>query len=142
MHLFERESQLERLNHCLLETAEPSGIQQRVTVLVTLALVRMRRGDPGVNELLDEAFTLALPTCELNRIGRVTAARAEHALYQGATDRVIEETSIGLGQVDGHAAPDWAPVLSHPSCAGVCANWERATCRAVRQKPPAATRQV
>jgi len=89
----------------LLEGAEVTGVQQRATILATLALVRMRRGDPGVDELLDEAFELALPTCELNRIGRVTAARAEQAWYRGEIDRVAHETAVGLHHVDVHTAP-------------------------------------
>src|SRR5258708_5943157 len=61
--------------------------------------------DPGADELLDEAFDLALPTGELNRIGRVTAARAEQAWYRGDLDRVARETAIGLEHVRGHTAP-------------------------------------
>jgi len=63
----------------LMHRAEVAGVQQRITTLATLGIVRMRRGDPGVDEMLDQALALALPTHELNRIGRVTAARAEHA---------------------------------------------------------------
>ena len=89
----------------LLAGAEVTGVQQRATILATLALVRMRRGDPGVEELLDEAFRLALPTCELNRIGRVTAARAEYEWYRGDLERVARETAIGLEHVGRHTAP-------------------------------------
>jgi DNA-binding CsgD family transcriptional regulator/tetratricopeptide (TPR) repeat protein len=89
----------------LLQGAEVAGVQQRITTLATLALVRMRRGDPGVDELLDEALELALPTCELNRIGRVAAARAERAWYRGDGDRIAPEAAIGLEHVGEHAAP-------------------------------------
>lgn len=89
----------------LLHSAEVTGVQQRVTILVTLALVRLRRADPGADELLDQAFELALPTGELNRIGRATAARAEQAWYRGDLDRVARETAIGLEHVRGHTAP-------------------------------------
>jgi DNA-binding CsgD family transcriptional regulator len=89
----------------LLQSTGFTGVQQRITILVTLALVRLRRGDPGADELLDEAFELALPTCELNRIGRVTAARAEQAWYHGDIDRVAREATIGLDYVRGHTAP-------------------------------------
>ncbi len=88
-----------------LESAAVDAVQQRVTVLATLALVRIRRGDPGADELLAEALALALPTCELNRIGRVTAARAEQAWYRGEMDRVANEAAVGLEQVGGHTAP-------------------------------------
>src|SRR6185312_8978584 len=63
------------------------------------------RGDPGVEELLDKAFALALPTCELNRIGRVTAARAEYAWYRDDRVSVEQQTAIGLQHVGDHTAP-------------------------------------
>ena len=72
------------------------AIAQRVPALVALALVRARRGDPGVDPLLDEALQLALPTGELQRIGRVAAARAEVAWYRGDPQRVAEEVAIGM----------------------------------------------
>jgi ATP/maltotriose-dependent transcriptional regulator MalT len=55
----------------------------RIPALVTLALIRARRGDPSVWPLLDEARTLAEPTGELHRIGIVAAARAEAAWLDG-----------------------------------------------------------
>jgi DNA-binding CsgD family transcriptional regulator len=72
------------------------AISQRVPALVVLATVRARRGDPGVDSLLDEAMQLALPTGELQRIGRVAATRAEVAWYRGDLRRVAEEAAIGL----------------------------------------------
>ena len=89
----------------LLAGSEVTGVQQRATILATLALVRMRRGDPGVDELLDEALDLALPTCELNRIGRIAAARAEQAWYRGDLERVAREAAVGLEHVADHTAP-------------------------------------
>src|SRR5579859_4799242 len=89
----------------LLRSSEDTGVQQRVTIMATLALVRLRRGDPGANELLDQAFALAIPTCELNRIGRVAAARAEQAWYEGRSADVVRATAIGLAHVHGHTAP-------------------------------------
>ena len=89
----------------LLQGAAIGGVQQRITVLATLGLVRSRRGEPGVDELLDEALELALPTWELNRIGRIAVARAEQAWYRGDLDRVAREASIGLDYVGNHAAP-------------------------------------
>jgi DNA-binding CsgD family transcriptional regulator len=89
----------------LLQSSEVSGVQQRVTILVTLAVVRLRRGDPGADAPLDESLKLALPTSELNRIGRVTAARAEQAWLCGDIERVAREALLGLDYVDGHTAP-------------------------------------
>lgn len=89
----------------LLQGSEVTGVQQRITVLATLALVRLRRGDPGAETLLDEALELALPTSELNRIGRVAAARAERAWYAGRYEDVASEATRGLAHADGHTAP-------------------------------------
>jgi DNA-binding CsgD family transcriptional regulator len=89
----------------LMRGSEVMGVQQQITVMATLALVRLRRGDPGADELLDRALELALPTSELNRIGRVTAARAERAWYEGRFDDVVRETAVGLAHLHGHTAP-------------------------------------
>lgn len=94
-----------RMAEELLRTAEVTGPTQRVTVMTTLAVVRIRRGDPGAEPLLDEALALALPTAEVNRIARVAAARAEHAWYQGRLADVLTESSIGLAQVLEHPSP-------------------------------------
>ena len=89
----------------LLRSSESTGVQQRITLMATLALVRLRRGDPGVEELLDPALALAVPTCELNRIGRVAAARAEYAWYEGRVEDVARESALGLKYVGEHHAP-------------------------------------
>jgi DNA-binding SARP family transcriptional activator len=64
----------------------------RVIALVVLGLVRVRRGEPGASELLDEASALAGPTGELQYIGPVAAARAEAAWLEGRIDDVAAET--------------------------------------------------
>lgn len=69
---------------------------QRIPALTVLALVRARRGDPGVDALLDEAMRIALPTGEMQRIGPVAAARAEVAWYRGDRQRVVQEAAAGL----------------------------------------------
>jgi ATP/maltotriose-dependent transcriptional regulator MalT len=78
---------------------------QRIPTLLTLGLVRARRGDPGSGPLLDEALRIALPTAELQRIGRVAAARAEVAWYRGDLDRVASEVAVGLEVAQGHRDP-------------------------------------
>ena len=84
----------------LIEHHAPA-VAQRIPALVVLALVRARRGDPGVDPLLDEAMRLALPTGELQRIGRVAASRAEVAWYRGDLKRVGEEAATGLKAAAG-----------------------------------------
>jgi ATP/maltotriose-dependent transcriptional regulator MalT len=78
------------------------AIAQRVPALVVLALVRARRGDTGVDPLLDEATRLALPTGELQRIGRVAATCAEVAWYRGDLKHMAEEADSGLKAAMGH----------------------------------------
>lgn len=78
---------------------------QRVPTLVTLALVRLRRGDPGADELLQEALELALQMGEPERLGRVAAARAEQAWYCGDLERVAREAATGLGYLSDKRFP-------------------------------------
>jgi predicted ATPase/DNA-binding CsgD family transcriptional regulator len=68
----------------------------RIPALVVLAQVRMRRGDPGVQSVLDEAREAALPTGELQRIGRVAIASAEHAWIMKDMAGVVREADLGL----------------------------------------------
>ncbi len=89
----------------LLHSPEVTGVTQRVTLMTTLALVRLRRGDPGADELLDEALRLCLPTSEISRIARVAAARAEQAWYRGDLAGTARESAIGLAHVRGHTTP-------------------------------------
>ena len=68
--------------------------------LVTLAHLHVRRGDPEVEETLEEAWSLAEPTGELQRIAPVAAARAELAWQrddlQGIEAAITGAYEIGL----------------------------------------------
>jgi len=66
----------------------------RIHALVTLGLVRARRGDPGVWEPLDEALALAEPREELQWIAPVAIARAEAAWLEGRAEAAIRETEL------------------------------------------------
>ncbi|HEX7964765.1 MAG TPA: AAA family ATPase [Gammaproteobacteria bacterium] len=75
----------------------------RIPALVTLGQLRARRGDPDMDSPLDEAYRLAVPTGELQRLGPVMAARAEVAWLQGTTSEELlqelertYEMSLGL----------------------------------------------
>ncbi|HEY1365653.1 MAG TPA: AAA family ATPase [Gaiellaceae bacterium] len=90
----------------------------RVLALSVLGLVRARRGDPDVWAPLDEAWALAEPTGELQRIWPAAAARAEAAWLQGRLDTVAGET---------RAALDLALLRQNPWAVGELASWcERA----------------
>lgn len=67
----------------------------RIIALVVLGRLRVRRGDPAAQALLDKALQLALPTGELNRIGWVAAARAEWAWLRGDVAAIRAEVEPG-----------------------------------------------
>lgn len=63
-----------RLVHC--QSVAPVS---RISALAVLARLRLRRGDPGADELLEEATALSRQSGELQRLGPVAAAHAEAA---------------------------------------------------------------
>ncbi|MDQ2766186.1 MAG: hypothetical protein M3Y30_03415, partial [Gemmatimonadota bacterium] len=67
----------------------------RIHAMVVLARVRMHRGEPGWEALLDDALDLALPTGERQRITPVACARAESAWLCGDTARAADEAMVG-----------------------------------------------
>jgi hypothetical protein len=66
----------------------------RIHALVTLGLVRARRGDPDAWGPLDEALALAEPRHELQWIAPVAIARAEAARLEGRNEEAIAETEL------------------------------------------------
>jgi ATP/maltotriose-dependent transcriptional regulator MalT len=68
----------------------------RVMALVALGRLRLRRGDPGVEEALDTALVLAEASGTLQRIAPVRAARAEWALARGDRERAKAEAEAAL----------------------------------------------
>jgi DNA-binding CsgD family transcriptional regulator/tetratricopeptide (TPR) repeat protein len=68
----------------------------RILALAVLGLVRARRGDPDVWPPLDEAWALAEPTAELQRIEPAAMARAEAAWLEGRHDAVKNATESAL----------------------------------------------
>lgn len=68
----------------------------RVVALSVAGLVRARRGDPEAWPLLDEAWALAEPTGELQRVEPAAAARAEAAWLEGRTDTVAHMTDAAF----------------------------------------------
>jgi DNA-binding CsgD family transcriptional regulator len=78
---------------------------QRVPSRATLALLRIRRGDPGADALLDEVYDLAMSMDEPERLGRITAARAEQAWYRGDLETIVRETAVGLRELGDRKIP-------------------------------------
>jgi DNA-binding CsgD family transcriptional regulator len=77
----------------------------RVLALSVAGLVRARRGDPEAWPLLDEAWALAEPSEELQRVEPAAAARAEAAWLEGRTDAVLELTEAPLALAVSRRAP-------------------------------------
>jgi DNA-binding CsgD family transcriptional regulator len=68
-----------------------AAVVARIPALTALGAIRLRRGDPDGEQVLDEALGLALPTGELQRIGPVALARAESNWLNGVHDGCISE---------------------------------------------------
>jgi len=62
---------------------------------IALGHLKVRQGDPGARELLDRVHSRVLSTDELQRIGPLTAARAEAAWWQGDQDQTVAEAFPG-----------------------------------------------
>ena len=77
----------------------------RGLALITLGLVRTRRGDPQASAPLAEEHALAAPTEELIRIGWIAAARAEAAWLAGEHATVKRETDLALSLALRRHAP-------------------------------------
>lgn len=75
----------------------------RVAALAILGLTRARRGDPEVWPVLDEAWALAEPTGELQRLEPAALARAEALWLQGRPQEIEQATraTLGLAQARG-----------------------------------------
>jgi ATP/maltotriose-dependent transcriptional regulator MalT len=74
--------------------------------LVTVALIRARRGDRSVQSLLEEALA-ASGAGDLFRSGIVWAARAEVAWLAGDDDTALAEAQRGLNATAGQQADPW-----------------------------------
>ena len=77
----------------------------RVTALMALGRLRVRRGDPGAREALDEALALAGPADTLQRIAPVRAARAEAAFARGDFVATATEAQAALPLAMRHRHP-------------------------------------
>ena len=83
-----------------------SSRQPRILGMVVLGLIRARRGDPQVWQLLDDARELAAPSGEPQRIVVVAAARAEAAWLMGRPGLVGDATEAALALAIERKA-DW-----------------------------------
>jgi DNA-binding CsgD family transcriptional regulator/tetratricopeptide (TPR) repeat protein len=78
-----------------------------VTALAVLGRLRVRRGEPGAERLLDRAWRLASQTGDLQRLWPVAAARAEAAWLAGDEDAIPALVRDTFDSAVEHAHP-WA----------------------------------
>jgi ATP/maltotriose-dependent transcriptional regulator MalT len=100
----------------VLSKAQANDSISRINALIAVGRVRARRGDPGANELLDEALELSLPGGHLQRLGHARAARAEAAWLAGDRERAAAEA---------RAAYPLALEKRHLWLTGELAYWQR-----------------
>ncbi len=76
----------------------------RLMALLALARLRLRRGDPGADEALEEARLMAEGSGTLQRMAPTACARAEAAFVRGDPARVAAEVNVALplAQSKGH----------------------------------------
>lgn len=115
----------------------------KIQALIALALVRARRGEAAVKDLLDEARDLAIPTGEMQRIGPVVVARAEVAWLEGNLQVVRDEIRAGYELAERQADPwmrgelafwlwrcgdeiDWPGDVAKPFAQQRAGNWRAA----------------
>lgn len=77
-----------------------------IPALLVLGLVRARRGDPGVEAVLDEERELALATGEMQWIAPMAAARAEWRWLRGDREQCAAE-ALGGVQAASHLNRPW-----------------------------------
>jgi DNA-binding CsgD family transcriptional regulator/tetratricopeptide (TPR) repeat protein len=89
-----------------LERGEQPGISL-CPALIALGLLQARRGDDSARESLDDAWTRAQASGELQRLAPAAAARLEHAWLAGSPEPPIDDARAVYASADGNADP-WA----------------------------------
>ncbi|HWA44863.1 MAG TPA: AAA family ATPase [Hypericibacter adhaerens] len=77
----------------------------KIPALVALGRLRARRGDPGADSVLQEAWDLSLPTGEVQRIGAAAAALAEVAWLEGSPQRALAVLRLSAALAREHPDP-------------------------------------
>jgi DNA-binding CsgD family transcriptional regulator len=86
-----------RLSRRLTTTSLPA--------FIALGHLKVRQGNPEAATLLDRIRSVAIPSGELQRIGPLSAARAEAAWWQGDAERTIVEALPGYELAIGRHDP-------------------------------------
>lgn len=122
-----------------------AGGDEMSALMATLALARLRqrRGDPGVDEALDQARRLAEPSGTLQRLAPCAAARAEAAFARGDLAELVAavQAVLPMARAKGHpwfvgelsywlwragAAPPVAEGCAQPYALQMAGRWREA----------------
>ena len=95
----------------VLRRGEQSGVAQ-IQALVSLGLIRGRRGDPEAGATLDQAWEMAVATGDLIRLAPCAVARAELAWISGDAPVAGDELDDVLRLADDRAHPWWVGALA------------------------------
>ena len=128
------------------------SVNSRMVALTALGRLRARRGEPQVNELLDEAAALTEKMLGIDHLGLVFSARAEAAWLAGDPERAGREAAtvyelaieqrhpwfageLGCWRLqagESLSLPDWAALPYRLQAAGkweaAAAEWKRLGC--------------
>lgn len=85
----------------------------RLMALLALARLRLRRGDPGADEALEEARRMAEGSGALQRLAPTACARAEAAFARGEPARVAAEVNVALPLARSKGHPWFVGELSY-----------------------------
>ncbi len=100
----------------ILDAPPDSVVGPRHDALITLGLVRARRGDPQAWPLLDEARDIAEGVGDLQFLAAAAAARAEALWLEGRPDAIVAETQRAF---------ELALTVQEPYFAGELAVWRQ-----------------
>ncbi len=85
---------------------DPRSPVPRAAALAVLGLIRARRGDPAYQAALEEAWALAQPTDELQRLEPPSIARAESAWLEGRMEHIAAITGPAF-EIAMHRRSRW-----------------------------------
>ena len=111
MYLGRWDDALERAQELVQQA--PQRTTGRVMGLVALGRLRARRGDEGVDLILDEALELAQASGTLQRLAPVRTARAEAAHLRGDVRAAAHEARAALALATRHRHPWFAGEMAY-----------------------------
>lgn len=88
---------IDLVNFVLKEKNAPPG--NTVMPLNVLAVIRMRRNDPGALKLIEEAMEMSFNMGEMEKIVSISAAKAEYFWLQNKLESIADELELTYGKI-------------------------------------------